>query len=83
MIGEVERLLDKRAEVDAPTHIGRAARMFRHAPNDAIGTPPILGYLFQIARKHPNDLVDFGAPVVVKCAWSHCRNRLQFPQKFN
>ena len=64
VIGEVERLLDQRVEIDLAALAAAAARMLQHALDDVVGAPAVLGDLFEIAGQHPDDLVDLGALVL-------------------
>ena len=63
VIGEVERLVDQRIEIDLAA-LGRdPARVLQHALDDAVGAPAVLGDLFEIAGQHRDDFVEFGALV--------------------
>ena len=61
MIGEVQRLLDQRVEIDRPALAGAAARMLQHALDDAVGALAVLGDLVEVAGQHLDRLVDLGA----------------------
>src|SRR5262245_44944523 len=61
MIGEVERLLDQRVEIDRPALARDPARVFEHALDDAVGALAVLGDLVEVAAQHLDDLVDRGA----------------------
>ena len=43
VIGEVQRLIDQRVEIDRPPFARRAARMFQHGLDDAVGAFAVLG----------------------------------------
>jgi hypothetical protein len=49
MIGEVQRLLHQRVDVDPLPIAARAARMGQHALDDAVGAAPVLGDLDEVA----------------------------------
>ena len=57
--------------------------MLQHPLDDAVGAPPELGDLFQIAGQHPDNLVDVGAFIVVECGQSGCDGLLEFVQQFD
>jgi hypothetical protein len=65
-VREVQRLIDQRVDFDRPPLTGRAARVFQHAADDAVGASPVLGDLFQIARERLHGFVDLRAPRVVQ-----------------
>jgi hypothetical protein len=51
VIGEVERLIDQRVEIDLAALAGDAARVLQHALDDVIGPLAVLGDLFKVARE--------------------------------
>ena len=83
VIGEVERLLDQRVEVDLAALAAAAARMLQHALDDAVGAPAVLGDLFEIAGQHPDDFVDIGAFVFSQPGDGRRRGLLQLVEQFD
>jgi hypothetical protein len=49
VIGEVERLLDQRVEVDRAALARDPSRVFEHALDDTVGALAVLGDLVEIA----------------------------------
>ena len=82
MIGEVQRLLDQRVEVDRPALARDPARVFEHALDDAVGALAVLGDLVEVAAQHLDDLVDRGALVVAERRHGRRRRLLQLQQQF-
>ena len=83
MIGEVQRLLDQRIQIDALALADRAAGMRQHAGDDAVGAAAMLGDLGQIAGHHLEDLVELGPAVVVEPGQCWRRGRLQIVQQLD
>ena len=73
MIGEIERLLDQRIEIDVLALAAAAARMQQHALDDAVGPAPVLGNLGQVAVQRREQIVDFGE----RCRLQRCHRRIQ------
>ena len=57
--------------------------MFEHAFDDAVGAPPVLGDLFEIAGQHSDDLVDIGALIVVEHRQRRRGGLLQLTQQLD
>ena len=57
--------------------------MFEHAFDDAVGAPPVLADLFEIAGQHADDLVDLGAGVVPERVDGGCGRLLQLAEKLD
>src|SRR5215831_6620986 len=66
VIGEVERLFDECVDVSQLPIANAAARMRQHALNDPIRADPMFSNFFEIARQHPDDLVDLGTRILTK-----------------
>src|ERR1700704_997152 len=80
VIGEVQRLVDKRVEIDRATFAAAAARMFQHAPDDAVGALAVLSDLLQIACKQLHRIVDLSAGILVQRSDARPGDFLQFIQ---
>ena len=61
VVGEIERLLDQRIEVDGLALAAAAARMQQHALHDAVGPPPVLGNLGQVAGQRRDQILQASA----------------------
>ena len=83
VIGEVQRLLDQRVEIDRAALAALAARMLQHALDDAVGPPAVLGDLFEIAGQHRDDFVDLGEVVAVERRQGRRRGLLQLVEQFD
>jgi hypothetical protein len=57
--------------------------MLEHALDDAVGTPAMLGNLFEIAGQHRDDFVDIGALICGQPGNRRCRGFLQLVQQFD
>src|SRR5215467_11109685 len=66
MIGEVERLFDERVDVGRLPITAAAARMRKHALDDAVGAAAVFSDLLEIAGQHPDDLVELSADIVAE-----------------
>ena len=64
VIGEVQRLLDGRVQIDRAVFARAGARMQQHVLDDAVRAPAVLGDLLQIALQRRGQIVDLGAQVV-------------------
>ena len=80
VIGEVQRLLDQRVEVDYPALTADTPRVFEHALDDAVGALAVFGDLVEVAAQHLDDLVDRGAFVVAEGRHRRRCRLLQFQQ---
>jgi hypothetical protein len=83
VIGEVQRFFDKRIEIDLTALAAAAARMLEHALDDAIGAPPVLGDLFEIAGQRRDNFVDIGAFVFRQPGDRRCGGLLQLVKQFD
>jgi len=61
MIGEVERFFDESVDVGRLPITDAAARMRKHALDDAVSTAAVLSDLLEIAGQHPDDFVELSA----------------------
>ena len=78
VIGEIERLLDQRVEVDALPVASAAAGMRQHALDDIVGAFAVFDDPFEIAGQHPSDLVDLVALTLVERREGRRGRPLQF-----
>ena len=63
VVGEVQRLIDQRVQIDHAPFARGPARMFQHRLHDAVGTFAVLGDLRQITLEGRRQFVDLGLPV--------------------
>ena len=82
VIGEVQRLLDQRVQIDSLPVAAAAARVLQHASDDAVGTSAVLGDLLQVAGQHADRLDNLGAFAVVERG-DRARGLLQLVQQFD
>ena len=66
MIGEVERFFDESVDVGRLPITDAAARMRKHALDDAVSTAAVLSDLLEIAGQHPDDFVELRAGIVAE-----------------
>ena len=83
MIGEIERFLDERVDVDALSDAAAAARMRQHALDDVVGALAVLGDPLEVAGQHVDDLVDFAALVLVERRERRRGRLLQFVEQLD
>jgi hypothetical protein len=60
VIGEVQRFIEQRIEVDFAPLAAHPARVLQHALDDVVGPHAVVGDLFQIAGQHPDGLGHLG-----------------------
>jgi hypothetical protein len=83
MIGKVQRLIDQSIEIHRSTLAGASARMFQHAPHDAVGTSAVFVDLTQIAGERACKLIDLAATSLVQQRKTGCGRLLQFIQEID
>ena len=82
VIGEVQRVVDQRVEVDLAPIPGHPARVFEHALDDVVGALAVFGDLFEIARQHADRLIQLRAFVLAERFGRRPDGLLQLTEQF-
>ena len=78
VIGEIERFLDQRVEIDVLPIAAAGARMRQHAFDDIVGALAVFADPLEIAGQQLDDLVDLAALTLVERREGGRGRRLQF-----